>query len=312
MKKVVVALGGNAILQAGQAGTVEQQLANIDQAAGQIAAMIMAGYRVVITHGNGPQVGNILLQNEKASDLVPAMPLDVCGAQTQGQIGYLLQQSLTNILRQHGHLQPVVTVVTQVSIAADDPALKQPTKPIGPYFSAAQAQELAATQGYIMQEDKARGGWRRLVPSPTPLRIQEREAILNLLASGAVVIAAGGGGIPVVETERGLRGIEAVIDKDLASQRLAVDIGAEILLILTDVKAVAINWGSPGQEWLGEVHVAEARRYQAEGHFRAGSMGPKVEAACSFVEEGGEIAIITSLEAGSAALQGKAGTRFIL
>lgn len=309
MKKIVVALGGNAILQAGQKGTAQEQLANVQAAAEQIAQLILAGHQVVLTHGNGPQVGNILLQNAAASPTVPAMPLDICGAETQGFIGYMLQQSLSNILRAKGNTKPVVTVVTQVVVAANDPAFSAPTKPIGPFYSAEQAAELAA-QGMSLQEDRARGGWRRIVPSPQPLQIWERAAITSLIDSGVIVIAAGGGGIPVVETATGLQGVEAVIDKDLAGQRLANDLGADALLILTDVEAVALDWGLPTQRFLHDVSLNEAKSYQAEGHFQAGSMGPKVAAACNFIAAGGELAIITSLAAATAALVGKTGTRF--
>lgn len=309
MKKIVVALGGNAILQAGQKGTAQEQLANVQVAADQIAQLILAGYQVVLTHGNGPQVGNILLQNAAASPTVPAMPLDICGAETQGFIGYMLQQCLTNILRAKSNAKPVVTVVTQVVVDANDSAFSAPTKPIGPFYSAEKAAELAA-QGMALQEDRARGGWRRIVPSPTPQKICERDAISNLIDSGAIVIAAGGGGIPVVETKLGLQGVEAVIDKDLAGQRLASDIGADTLLILTDVEAVALDWGLPTQRFLHDVSLNEAKSYQTEGHFQAGSMGPKVAAACNFIAAGGELAIITSLQAATEALAGKAGTRF--
>lgn len=310
MRKIVVALGGNAILQAGQKGTAKEQLANVQLAAEQIAQLILAGHQVVLTHGNGPQVGNILLQNAAASPTVPAMPLDVCGAESQGFIGYLLQQSLSNILKKHGRMQPVVTVVSQVVVDPEDPAFSAPSKPIGPFYSSAQAAELMSKEKLAMQEDKARGGWRRIVPSPLPLRIWERDAILSLIASGAIVIAAGGGGIPVIETADGLRGVEAVIDKDLAGQRLAVDIGADILLILTDVEAVALDWGLPTQRFLSQVSLTEAQEYQAAGHFKAGSMGPKVAAACNFLASGGQMAIITSLAEANLALEGKKGTRF--
>ncbi|HBK86399.1 MAG TPA: carbamate kinase [Firmicutes bacterium] len=309
MKKIVIALGGNAILQAGQKGTAQEQMANVQLAAEQIAQLVVAGHQVVLTHGNGPQVGNILLQNAAASPAVPAMPLDICGAETQGFIGYLLQQSLSNVLQKQGQSKQVVTVVTQVVVDANDPAFSAPTKPIGPFYSAEQAAEFMA-QGMALREDKARGGWRRIVASPMPLRICEREAVVSLIDSGAIIIAAGGGGIPVVETAAGLRGVEAVIDKDLAGQRLANDIGADILLILTDVEAVALDWGLPTQRFLHDVSLAEANAYQAEGHFQAGSMGPKVAAACNFLAAGGEMAIITSLQAATQALAGKTGTRF--
>jgi carbamate kinase len=310
MKKIVVALGGNAILQAGQRGTAPEQLANIQEACRHVADMIQAGYQVVLTHGNGPQVGNILIQNEAASQLVPALPLDVCGAETQGLIGYLLQQSLTNILRQQQLERPVVTVVTQVVVDSADPAFQSPTKPVGPFYSAETAARLAAEKGYVLREDRARGGWRRVVASPEPVRIQERDSIRQLIDAGAMVIAAGGGGVPVVETDGRLQGVEAVIDKDLASERLATDVGAEILLILTDIEAVAVNWGQPDQRFLEQVSVDQARVWQAEGHFQAGSMGPKVTAACRFVENGGEMSIIASLSSAMLALQGRSGTRF--
>lgn len=309
MKKIVVALGGNAILQTGQKGTAEEQLANVRLAAEQIAQLVLAGHQVVLTHGNGPQVGNILLQNAAASPAVPAMPLDICGAESQGFIGYLLQQSLVNALREQGVNKPVVTIVTQVVVDANDPAFSKPTKPIGPFYPAEEAQRLMA-KGLAMQEDRARGGWRRIVPSPVPLRIWEREAIISLIDSGAIVIAAGGGGIPVVEIPAGLQGVEAVIDKDLAGQRLANDVGADVLLILTDVEAVALDWGLPTQRWLHDVTLAEVEAYQAAGHFQAGSMGPKVAAACNFLASGGEMAIITSLQTATQALAGNTGTRF--
>ncbi len=310
-KKIVVAFGGNAILQAKQRGTAEEQLANVRDAANQVADMIAAGYQVVLTHGNGPQVGNILIQNEEASGLVPAMPLDICGAETQGMIGYMIQQSLSNILWERKIARPVVTIVTQVVVDAADSAFQNPSKPIGPFYTSGKAEELMREKGFIMKEDKARGGWRRVVPSPMPIRINERDAISTLIEVGTVVIASGGGGVPVVEKNGRLEGIEAVIDKDLAGQRLAGDVSADILMILTDVDAVAVHWGEPNQEFLSELSVKQARIYQKEGHFKAGSMGPKVDAACSFIENGGEMAIIASLGNANLALQGKSGTRFV-
>jgi carbamate kinase len=311
LQKVVVAFGGNAILRAEQRGTAEEQLQNVQEACRQVASMLELGYQVVITHGNGPQVGNILIQNEEASGLVPALPLDCCGAESQGLIGYMIQQSLGNVLALRGLSCPVVTVVTQVVVDEDDPAFNQPSKPVGPFYKAGKAQELIQEKGFIMREDKARGGWRRLVPSPDPLQIHEREAIRRLVDQGVVVIAAGGGGVPVVQSDQRLRGVEAVIDKDLAGQCLAADLEADILLILTDVQAVAVNWGTPDQQFLSELSLEEARTLAKAGHFQAGSMGPKVEAACRFVENGGQMAIIADLEHAFLALQGKAGTRFI-
>lgn len=303
-KRVVVALGGNAILQPKQQGTAADQLTNVVNTCIQLADLIKQGYQLVVTHGNGPQVGNILLQNEEAKAKVPALPLDFCGAQTQGLIGYMIQQALQNLLPSFS----VGTILTQVLVAEDDPSFQQPTKPIGPFYSRDEAEKLENSKGYIMVEDSGRG-WRRVVPSPKPIAIVEKDLIRSMLGQGALVIAAGGGGIPVIRDEQGkLRGIEAVIDKDLAGQRLAMDIGAEVFLILTDVEAVAVNWGKPNQEFLHCLQAARARELLGQGHFQAGSMGPKVEAAVGFVEAGGERTIITSLNRVAEALQGNAGT----
>lgn len=303
-KRVVVALGGNAILQPKQEGTAEVQFANVIDTCIQLADLIKAGYQLVITHGNGPQVGNILLQNEEAKDKIPPMPLDICGSQTQGFIGYMIQQAMKNLLPQ----RHVGTVLTQVLVDAGDSAFQNPTKPIGPFYSKQEAEQLIAQKGYTMVEDSGRG-WRRVVPSPDPKAIIEKDLIQALLERDAIVIASGGGGIPVVEDSQGkLRGIEAVIDKDLAGARLGGDVDADILLILTDVEAVAVNWGKPDQRFLHRLSLQEARELAAQGQFKAGSMGPKVEAAIRFVEQGGEQAIIVSLNKAAAALEGHAGT----
>lgn len=308
-KTVVVALGGNAIIQPGQRGTAAEQYANIALTARQIALMVAAGYRVVVTHGNGPQVGNILIQQEEGSAAVPAMPLDVCGAMSQGFIGYYLQQCLGRELAALGCDLPVATLITQVVVDAGDPAFANPTKPVGPFYSQERAAELAAGKGWRMKEDAGRG-WRRVVPSPDPRRIVEARVIRSLAIGGAVVIASGGGGIPVAEAADGrIEGVEAVIDKDLAAERLAHEVGATVLIILTDVERAAINYRQPDEVWLDEVTTDAARIYQAQGHFRAGSMGPKVEAALRFVEGGGELAVITSLTMAGEALAGRAGTR---
>ncbi len=315
---IVVALGGNAILQPKQQGTCEAQYANVAETARYIAHMVLDGYRVVVTHGNGPQVGNILIQNEEGRGTVPAMPLDVCGAESQGQIGYWIQQALGNELRAAGCGQPVVTLVTQVVVDADDPAFTNPTKPVGPFYTDRRAQRLMAEKGYVMKE-VGPAGWRRVVPSPEPRAIVERDAIVRLIADGAIVISCGGGGIPVrpIRPMAGLTaggdggaytGVEAVIDKDLAGQRLATEVGADTFLILTDVEKVALNFGRPDQEDLDRLTVDQARGYMKEGHFRAGSMGPKVEAAVRFVEAGGRRAIITSLHKALQALRDEAGT----
>lgn len=307
-KRIVVAFGGNAILQKGQVGSFEVQLANVYTACEQVAELVEQGYEVVLTHGNGPQVGAILLQNELAVASVPPMPLFVCGAESQGLIGLMIQQALGNILKRRKISRLVATVVTQVIVDPKDPAFKNPTKPIGKFYTAEEAAELQRTRNWVMKEDKTRGGWRRVVPSPTPLAISEKEAVLALLKNNAVVIASGGGGIPVVETENGLEGVDAVIDKDLAGQRLARDVAADIFVILTDVANAALNYGTPQQKNLTQVTLEEMKKHYDDGHFAAGSMGPKVKAAMTFVENGGEKAIITSLDKALEALNDKAGT----
>ncbi len=306
-KTVVIALGGNAILQPGQKGVYEEQLENVRKTCVQVVAMMEDGYRVVITHGNGPQVGNILIQNEAGSGQVPAMPLDVCGAESQGLIGYMIQQSLSNLLRGSGESTPVVTLVTQMVVDKRDPAFQKPTKPVGPFYDEAKARRAMAEKGETWIEDSGRG-WRKVVPSPDPVRIVERDAILALVESGAVVVANGGGGIPVVDEGGVLTGVEAVIDKDLGGQRLAADIGADVFLILTDVPRVAINYRKPDQMELDSMTLDEVERYQREGHFKAGSMGPKVEACRRFVVNCGGLAIISSLDSAIDALKGRAGT----
>ncbi|MEW6308595.1 MAG: carbamate kinase [Bacillota bacterium] len=309
-KTVVVALGGNAIIQPKQKGTAAEQRENIQTTARQISALVRGGYRVIVTHGNGPQVGNILIQQEEGAGVVPPMPLDVCGAKSQGYLGYMLQQALSNELKAAGLDATAVTIVTQVAVDPQDKAFADPTKPVGPFYTEERARELEAAKGWRMKEDAGRG-WRRVVASPDPKRIVEAEAIRAIVRTGAVVIACGGGGIPVHESAAGLSGLEAVIDKDLAGERLAQEVEADILLILTDVEQAAINYRQPGETWLGTITVAEARRYQAEGHFRAGSMGPKMEAAVRFTANGGEFALITSLDKATAALAGRTGTRIV-
>ncbi|HHW91753.1 MAG TPA: carbamate kinase [Firmicutes bacterium] len=307
----VVALGGNAILQPGQKGTAAEQLANVQATAKSIVELIKEGYDIVITHGNGPQVGAILLQNEEAASVVPPMPMDICGAETQGQIGYMIQQSLGNELVKAGIKRDVVTVVTQVVVSEEDPAFANPTKPVGPFYGEGEAKKLMAERGWVMKEDAGRG-WRRVVPSPNPLKIKEKNTIVELVKNGTIVIASGGGGIPVLEKESGETvGVEAVIDKDLAGECLARDVEADILLILTDVNYVALNYGTPEQKSLTRVTLETMRRYQKEGHFKAGSMGPKVEALVRFVENGGERAIIASLASAPAALRGETGTEVV-
>ncbi|MDD5219794.1 MAG: carbamate kinase [Candidatus Bipolaricaulis sp.] len=308
-KVVVVALGGNAILQPGQRGTFEEQMKNVHTTCEQLAAMVESGkYKIVVTHGNGPQVGNILLQNEVGKEVAAPMPLYVCGAESQGLIGYMIQQNLTNLFAAKGRPDiPVATIVTQVVVDKADPAFANPTKPVGPFYSAEEAARLKKEKGYDVKEDAGRG-WRRVVPSPDPVEIFEKVAIRQLVDARTIVIASGGGGIPVVRENGGLKGVDAVIDKDLAGERLAADVKASILMILTDVAQVKLHYRTPQEKSLARMTVAEAKTYAAEGHFAKGSMEPKVRAAIRFIESGGEKAIITSLDKATDALEGKAGT----
>ncbi len=304
---VVVALGGNAILQPGQVGTFEEQLVNVDQSCRRIARLVADGWRVVLTHGNGPQVGNILIQNDLAAKLVAPMPMDVCGAETQGQIGYLLQQSLHNHLLKLHLRAMVATFLTECVVDERDPAFAAPSKPVGPFYPEARARELAIEQGLVMREDAGRG-WRRVVPSPQPVEIVQRTAIADALAAGVLVVCNGGGGIPVVRRRDGsLHGVEAVIDKDLAAARLTLDLRADVLLILTDVASVFVSYRTPEQRALGHVTVAEMERYQAAGEFKAGSIGPKVEAALQVARAGGKVVVASLLDV-APAMRGAAGT----
>jgi len=306
-ERIVVALGGNAILKPGQEGTVAEQFANVEETCRQIAEMIASGCEVVVTHGNGPQVGNILIQNECAAGDVPAMPLDVCGAESQGLIGYMIQRSIANELRRRGLERDVATVVTQVLVDQNDPAFDNPTKPIGPHYSSERAQALRDDKGYKIKETAH--GWRRVVPSPRPIAICELQTVRRLVEGGVVVVASGGGGIPVISLEGGqLVGVEAVIDKDLAGQRLAQDLEASIFLVLTDVEQVMLDFNKPTQRPIDHMTMEEAERFLDQGQFPPGSMGPKVRAAVAFVKEGGRQAIITSLEKATEALKGNAGT----
>ncbi len=305
---ITVALGGNALLQYGQKGTFEEQLANARRTSRQLVELLRRGYRLVITHGNGPQVGAILLQQEAATDQVPPMPLHACGAMSQGLIGYMIQQSMINELKRAGMDVPVATVVTQVLVDRGDPAFQNPTKFIGPWYPEEEAKR-KEEQGWVMKYDVGKG-WRRVVPSPDPIRQVEIEAIRRMVEAGIVVIASGGGGIPVVDDEE-YEGVDAVIDKDLAGERLATSLDADLYMILTDVEKVAINFKKPNQKFLDVMTLEEARRYYEEGHFPPGNMGPKVKAAMRFVERTGREAIITSLDKVIEALEGKTGTRIV-
>lgn len=309
-QRVVIALGGNAILRPGQEATVEVQMENIKTSAEQIAKIEALNYEVVLTHGNGPQVGNILQQNELAKEVVPPFPLDVCNAESQGFIGYMLEQSIKNRLYTTDSTADVVTMLTQIEVDKNDPAFDNPTKPIGVFYTEEEAKVLEAEKGWVMMEDAGRG-YRRAVASPLPERIHGVDAITHLVTKNMVVIAGGGGGIPVYRDENGqLVGLEAVIDKDRTGKKLAEQVDADAFMMLTDVPNVYINWGQPNQQKLEEISVEEAQRYMDEGHFAAGSMGPKMGAAIDFAL-GGRIAIICALDEADLALQGKAGTRIV-
>ncbi len=311
-EKVVIALGGNALVPPEGQGDVREQLRSIRGSAQQIAKIISEGAQVVLTHGNGPQVGHLLLQQEEARRWAPPQPLDVCVAMTQGQIGYLLQQALQSALRERGLSPPVVTVVTQVLVDPRDPAFEEPTKPIGPFYSEEEAEELRRTKGYALKRvGNGERPYRRVVASPRPLGIVEEDGIRELVEAGCVVIACGGGGVPVMRTDGCLRGVEAVVDKDLASERLATALRADTLLILTDVERVALRYDTPEQVDLERLTAEEARRYLEAGEFPPGSMGPKVEAAVRFVENGGKRAVIASLTQAVQALEGRAGTTIV-
>ena len=313
MKRIVIALGGNALQEAGKPATAESQLEVVEKTSAYIADIIEAGYDVVIAHGNGPQVGRIVLQNESASNVTPAMPFDVCGAMSQGYIGYHIQQGLSKVLRQRGIDKQVVTLVTQVVVDKNDPKFQNPSKPIGPFYSQEEAEKIAAEKGYTMKEDAGRG-YRRVVASPLPVEIVELDAVKALESAGFVVVTVGGGGIPVIKNEDGtLTGTAAVIDKDLASEKLAEDLDADALVILTAVENVSINYKKPDQKDLSLLNVADAKKYIAEGQFAPGSMLPKVEAAMKFATSKPERkCIITSLEKAVDALNGVAGTTVTL
>ena len=309
MKRIVIALGGNALQEAGKPATAESQLEVVEKTSTYIADIIEAGYDVVIAHGNGPQVGRIVLQNESASNVPPAMPFDVCGAMSQGYIGYHIQQGLSKVLRQRGIQKQVVTLVTQVVVDKNDPKFQNPSKPIGPFYSQAEAEKIAAEKGYVMKEDAGRG-YRRVVASPLPVEIVELDAVKALEKDGFVVVTVGGGGIPVIRNADGtLTGTAAVIDKDLASEKQAEDLDADALVILTAVEKVSVNYKKPDQKDLSRMTVAEAKKYIGEGQFAPGSMLPKVEAAIKFAEsKANRQCIITSLEKAVDALNGTAGT----
>jgi carbamate kinase len=306
-KTAVVAIGGNSLITDEDHQTVADQFEATRGTCAHIARMVEKGWEVIITHGNGPQVGFILLRSELASKAVHTVPLDSCGAETQGDLGYMIQQSLYNEFLSRDIKNPVVTVVTQVLVRKNDPAFSNPTKPIGPFYSRRKAEKYRKERKWSVAEDAGRG-WRRVVPSPMPVRIIEQDAIKTLVDQGVVVIAAGGGGIPVIKEKGKLKGVEAVIDKDYASAILAIGLEADLFLISTSVEKVALNFGKPNQKLLDKMTLPEAKKYYRQGHFPQGSMGPKIRAIINYLEHGGRKAIITNPENLENALLEKTGT----
>jgi carbamate kinase len=314
-KRIVIAVGGNAIKLPHRKGTYEEQFENVRLACKHIIEIIKKGFEVVVTHGNGPQVGNLLIQQEAGSSQVPVQPMDICSAMTQGQLGYLLQQALMNELKLNNLNLHVATMVTQILVDGEDPDFANPSKPVGPFYSRKTKGRLESERGYRMKQVLPNGEdepFRRVVPSPDPIRILEVVALKTLVDSGTIVIAAGGGGIPVVLNDHGeFEGVEGVMDKDLAAEKLAEAVNADILMILTDVPKVKIHFGSPHEKDLDQISIEEAKRYLEEGHFWAGTMAPKILACVRFIEYGGEEAIIASLENAVEAIRGGGGTHII-
>lgn len=310
MRRLVIALGGNALLRRGAQDTFEEMYRASRMAAERVADIAAAGWQVVVTHGNGPQVGRILLQQEAASEIVHPMPLDVCGAESQGQIGYLLQVTIGDVFFERGMERPVVTILTLTRVRPQDPAFRKPTKFVGPFYEESEVRALEEERGYVMKADP-HGGWRRVVPSPIPYSIVETPVIERLVGDGVIVIASGGGGVPVVEEGPRLTGKEGVVDKDLAAAILAREVGASILLILTDVPKVQRGYGSLYPQDIDRMTAGEARALLDQGEFGAGSMGPKVKAAIDFVEGGGDRAVIADLDQAPEALTGTVGTDIV-
>jgi carbamate kinase len=308
-KKIVVALGGHAISHQFEEGNIHQQFANTRQSLVGVVDLISHGYKVLITHGNGPQVGNALIRVEESRHLIPVLPLGVIVADTEGGMGYMIEQCLLNKMHDRHIKKDIATLITQVLVDPDDPSIQNPTKFVGPFYSEAKLKEMSKRPGWILKEDSGRG-WRRVVPSPIPIEIVGKRIINLLIENDIVVVTAGGGGIPVyIDKKNGwYEGFDAVIDKDLASAVLAKDVGAEELMILTAVDKVALNFRKRNQKFLDCMTVKEASKFLTDGHFPAGSMGPKIQAAINFLQNGGERVIITSSEKSLEAIQGKAGT----
>ena len=291
----MIAFGGNALLRSGQKGTYREQLDNVERTCEQLYPLIERGYRIIIGHGNGPQVGNVMLQHEAGAREfgLQAMPMDFCGAETQGSIAYLIESSMERVLLRHGLDRKVVSLVTRVEVGADDPMFANPTKPVGPYYSAEEAERLHAENGAVYREDPKGRGWRKVVASPVPLRICNIEVVRALSEAGHIVVTVGGGGIPVVADPEGHHGVEAVIDKDLASALCAIETGADTFFILTDVPKVYLRFRTPEEKALDVMTVSEAREYLSRGEFAEGSMAPKVRAGIRFIENGGRECVIT-------------------
>lgn len=310
MKTAVVALGGNALLRSGQKGTFAEQIQNVDETCQALVSLMKQGYTICVGHGNGPQVGNVMLQHEAGNKTfgLPAMPMDFCVAETQGSIGYLIEICLQNRLHEAGIPKSVMTLLTQVKVDKNDPAFQKPTKPVGPYYKKEEADRFAAQTGAQFREDPKGNGWRKVVPSPTPIDIDHVNIVKDAVAKGHVVITVGGGGIPVIEENGLYKGVEAVIDKDLASALLAAKIGADNLFILTDVSNVYIRFRKPDEQKLERITVAQAKKYLADGEFAEGSMAPKVRAAIFFLEHGGKECVITQA---SVLDKPDAGTRIV-
>jgi carbamate kinase len=310
-KIALIAFGGNALLKETERGTQGEQLKNAEKACRVLMQIIKRGYRLVIVHGNGPQVGNILIQMEEAVTKIPPFSLDTCVAMSQGSMGYMLERAMRNQLRKEKQGYEVLTVITEVSVDEKDEAFRKPTKPVGPFFTRYRSSILQKEKKWVMVEDSGRG-YRRVVPSPRPVEIVNLDAIIKLIEQDFLVIACGGGGVPVFKNAQGLyEGIEAVIDKDYTSALLASAIKSDLFIILTNVERVALNYGKPDQQWLNVVTIDEMKKYYKEKHFPAGSMGPKVEAAIAYIEKGGKEAIITSADKLKEALDGTSGTRIL-
>lgn len=308
---VLVALGGHAFMQHGEKGTISEQERNAATICNALQTMIDRDYQIIITHGNGPQVGHLLLLNEAPDSGVPLMPLDVLVAQTEGSLGYFLQQAMLNELRRRDIHRYVVTVITQVLVDPDDPAFKNPTKPVGPFLSREDAERRRDEQGWTIVEDSGRG-WRRVVPSPKPIKIVQRHMIRDSAEAGHIVIACGGGGIPIIKKpDESYEGVEAVIDKDLSSSMLATQVGADLFVILTEVPQIFTGFRTPDQKVIGAITAMQLRALFATGEFPPGSMGPKVDAVCGFLERGGRRAIVTNPETLDDALRGIGGTHVI-